>query len=377
MMPERFTVTYKITPELGMDASKIAEEICYEQTVEVPPQAVPASIAAEGIIAEIIALEKIDIENAPDGQISALISYRSDLTAYSLPQFFNVVFGNISIKKGIQITDLQLSPSLSELLPGPRHGINGVRKLTEAAPDAPLSASALKPVGLNPKELASLALEFAAGGISIIKDDHGITNQTFAPFKERVKEVHRALKEYKEKTGRDVLYFPTLPGPSREVENQLNFIEDIGIRGVLIAPMLYGLEIIPTLRKNHHLAIMAHPAFAGSLTVTPDTGMSPAFLYGKLMRLLGADITIFPSWGGRFPFSRQQCLELAEACRSECDGLVPILPCPAGGMTLDRLPELKRSYGSDTLFLIGGGLLADPMGVSQATEMFTNSLKEG
>ena len=46
-------------------------------------------------------------------------------------------------------------------------------------------------------------------------------------------------------------------------------------------------------------------------------------------------------------------------------------------MTLDRLPELKRSYGSDTLFLIGGGLLTDPMGVSQATEMFTNSLKEG
>ena len=198
MIPERFTVTYKITPESGMDASKIAEEICYEQTVEVPPQAVPASIAAEGIIAEIIALEKIDIENALDGQISALISYRSDLTAYSLPQFFNVVFGNISIKKGIQITDLQLSPSLSELLPGPRHGINGVRKLTEAAPDAPLSASALKPVGLNPEGLASLALEFAAGGISIIKDDHGITNQTFAPFKERVKEVHRALKEYKE-----------------------------------------------------------------------------------------------------------------------------------------------------------------------------------
>ncbi|MGO8778380.1 MAG: ribulose 1,5-bisphosphate carboxylase, partial [Rhodomicrobium sp.] len=34
------------------------------------------------------------------------------------------------------------------------------------------------------------------------------------------------------------------------------------------------------------------------------------------------------------------------------------MPCPAGGMTLDRVPELLDFYGPDTMLLIGGSLLA-------------------
>jgi ribulose-bisphosphate carboxylase large chain len=35
----------------------------------------------------------------------------------------------------------------------------------------------------------------------------------------------------------------------------------------------------------------------------------------------------------------------------------PALPVPAGGMGLERVPELVREYGADTVLLIGGSLL--------------------
>jgi ribulose-bisphosphate carboxylase large chain len=36
----------------------------------------------------------------------------------------------------------------------------------------------------------------------------------------------------------------------------------------------------------------------------------------------------------------------------------PVLPVPAGGMTVDRVDEMIRDYGQDVMLLIGGGLLS-------------------
>jgi len=36
--------------------------------------------------------------------------------------------------------------------------------------------------------------------------------------------------------------------------------------------------------------------------------------------------------------------------------LAPIFPAPAGGMGLERVPEMRAMYGRDVIFLIGGGL---------------------
>ncbi len=39
-------------------------------------------------------------------------------------------------------------------------------------------------------------------------------------------------------------------------------------------------------------------------------------------------------------------------------GCAAHLPVPAGGMTLDRVPEMLDFYGRDAMLLIGGSLLA-------------------
>ena len=47
-----------------------------------------------------------------------------------------------------------------------------------------------------------MAYAFAKGGIDIIKDDHGLANQRYAPYEERVRACAAAVKRANEETGR-------------------------------------------------------------------------------------------------------------------------------------------------------------------------------
>jgi ribulose-bisphosphate carboxylase large chain len=101
---------------------------------------------------------------------------------------------------------------------------------------------------------------------------------------------------------------------------------------------------------------MAHPAFIGSFVTSPDNGVSHYALFGQITRLAGADATVFPNWGGRFSFSKEECISIMEGSEVSMGHIKPIFPTPGGGMTIDRIPEMLEVYGRDLIFLMGGGL---------------------
>ena len=104
------------------------------------------------------------------------------------------------------------------------------------------------------------------------------------------------------------------------------------------------------------LPIMAHPSFLGSNVVNPDQGIDHGIMFGTLMRLAGADISIFPNHGGRFSFSPQECSMIQAECLAPLGSLASAWPSPGGGMTLDRIDELTDFYGIDVALLVGGAL---------------------
>jgi ribulose-bisphosphate carboxylase large chain len=100
------------------------------------------------------------------------------------------------------------------------------------------------------------------------------------------------------------------------------------------------------------LPILSHPTFLGSLLF----GLATDLLFGTLQRLAGADATIYPNHGGRFPLTPDDCRRIAAACASRLGDLRSIFPTPGGGMTLDRVAEMRAMYGADVMYLVGGGL---------------------
>src|SRR5262249_28528237 len=205
---------------------------------------------------------------------------------------------------------------------------------------------ALKPQGLSPAALAALARRFADGGVDYIKDDHGLADQAYSPFVPRVAAIAAAL------AGSNTHYVPSVTGDLDTMRTQIARARDVGVGAAMVAPVVAGLSNFQRLvADNPDFAFIAHPAMGGAARIAPP------LLIRTLFRLLGAHAVVFPNHGGRFGYSPETCRALARAALADWHGLKPAVPVPAGGMTLQRVPEMLDFYGRDIMLLIGGALL--------------------
>lgn len=359
----RFSVTYRIVAGDAREARARAEGVAYEQTVEVPPDVVPPGVEAAGIVGRI---EEIGADG--EGRFRATISYSPDSAGADLAQLLNVVFGNSSMQRGIRVVAVEPGPTVAARHPGARFGVEGIRRLCGRASGG-LIAPVLKPQGLSADALAGLAHRFALAGADIVKEDHGLGDLPAAPFRPRVEAVVAALARAEAESGRRPLYVACLPGPWDRIEGNIAFAKAAGVDGLLVMPGLMGHGLIPRIAADEALAmpVMAHPAWQGSFVQTDEGGIAPDVLWGTLPRLAGADLSIFPSWGGRFGLSREDCVRLVHACHDPKGPGRPILPTPGGGMNVERASEMRAAYGKDVCYLLGGALLrhrealAEPM----------------
>ncbi len=345
---ERIHVTYAF---FGENPKAIADLIRVEQTIEFPYELAPSWIQDQ-VVGKI---EEITSSDKTNHLIT--ISYNPDVAGGELTQLLNVLWGNASLFPGIKIVDLKLPDLILNRFKGPRFGISGLRKIFKAD-TRPLIATALKPMGSDAKTLAEMARTLALAGFDLIKDDHSLANQPWATWKERVALISAAVKEANEITGGNSAYVPSLNMPFDQVIDAAHSAKDLGASGLLVLPGITGFDSLRVIAEDDTLAlpILGHPAMLGSLVTSKEGGVAHGIVFGTFMRLAGADISIFPNIGGRFSFTAEQCLEIADRSREKLGSLNPMTIAPAGGMTLDRIPEMIEMYGKETALLIGGAL---------------------
>jgi ribulose-bisphosphate carboxylase large chain len=342
----RLVATYAIRSDPRSIESR-ARAIALEQSVELPLELVDDARVRDEIVGQIEA-----IEDRGGGLFRVRIVLAAATTGHEAGQLLNMLFGNTSIHDDVMLENVELPDDLVAAFGGPRQGLAGLRRRAGAEGRA-MTCSALKPQGLPTAALAAIAGRLAEGGIDFVKDDHGLADQAYSPFAERVKACATAIRAANGAGGGRTTYLPSLSGDLDRLKSQLGVVREQGLDAALVAPMVIGLPAFHALVRRHpDIAFMAHPAMAGAARIAPP------LLLGKLFRLLGADATIFPNHGGRFGYTEVTCRRIAETARAPCGGLAPCVPVPAGGMPLARVPEMLDFYGPDTILLIGGGLLA-------------------
>jgi ribulose-bisphosphate carboxylase large chain len=347
-------VTYRIRSDAASIEAR-AQAIAVEQSVEMPVSAIAEPEILRDIVGEVEAIEARG-ENVYDARIALAVA----TTGLEAGQFLNMVYGNTSLHEDVLLLDVTVPPEIAASCGGPRQGTEGLRRRAGAHGRA-LTCSALKPQGVAPARLAELAERFASGGIDFVKDDHGLADQAYSPFAERVAAISGAVGRTR--------YVPSLSGDLDAMRRQIDTARAHGIDTVLIAPMIAGWATMQALvRQYPDVAFIAHPTMGGAARIAPD------LLIGTLFRLLGADAVIFPNHGGRFGYTAGTCRRLAERARAPWGGVRPSLPVPAGGMTLERVPEMLDFYGPDAMLLIGGSLLAARERLAEETARFTGAV---
>ncbi|KAA5604914.1 ribulose 1,5-bisphosphate carboxylase [Roseospira marina] len=357
-MTRRIVCTYHVTADADTIEAR-AKGIAVEQSVEMPL----AAITDQRVMDEIVGKVQDIAELAP-GLYAVTIGLATETVGDDAGQLINMIYGNTSIQPDTVLADAAFPPEILETFGGPRQGIAGLRARVNA-PDRALTCSALKPQGLPVPGLADLAYRFALGGLDFIKDDHGLANQHYAPYVERVPAVAAAVRKAREETGGQTRYIPSLTGGLDQLREQARIARDEGLDCLMIQPMICGFPAMQTLvRENPDMAFFTHPTMTGAARI------DPRFLHGTLFRLLGGDAVVYTNHGGRFAFTREVCMELGQRATRSWNGLKPALPVPAGGMTLDRVPEMIECYGRDVMLLIGGGLLLAKENLVEETRTF-------
>ncbi|MCE0497962.1 MAG: RuBisCO large subunit C-terminal-like domain-containing protein [Methylacidiphilales bacterium] len=363
--------TYHVTASTNYDLDARVESLLLEQTVELPRAALRDKFVLDNIVGRLASLDPLEGETH-----RAVIDFPIIATADDPAQFLNVLFGNSSIQEHVLLADFALPsdwPGRKKALPGPKFGTAGLRKILNV-PERAITSTALKPIGLSTERIAQLCALFAQGGIDIIKDDHGLANHTFHPFRERVRACQKAVREANSASGRCSIYVPNLIGTPSTVLKQLQFAQDEGVGAVMVAPMLLGLPFLAEIVAHHaRVPVLGHPSFGGATRIAPE------LLYGKLFPLYGADATIFANFGGRFAYSRATCGKLAKALtQPEIPNLPPTLPMPAGGIKYHQVADVLSFYGREVVLLIGGGLYeaGDDAALRARVEEFVRNVEE-
>jgi ribulose-bisphosphate carboxylase large chain len=384
----RMTAVYRVNSTVdAIDAR--AKAIAVEQSVEMPITAISDETVLRNYVGEVQDVRVLD-----GSLFEVHIGLSVATTGFDAGQLLNMLFGNTSLQDDVTLHDVDIPEAMAAHFGGPNLGIAGLRQKSGAYGRA-LTCTALKPQGLAPGDLGVLAARLAAGGLDFIKDDHGLADQAYSPFEDRVRACAEAVRRVNHNTGFRTQYVPNVSGDFDKAAGQIMLAIEEGIEAVLIEPMIIGLSNFHRLtREFPAMAFFTHPAMAGASRIAPP------LLLGKLFRLFGADVTIYPNYGGRFSYSPETCKAIANAARDPwsrpmadavsepfyakagddesgdpppvkpaveygdstssptCIEIKPCLPSPAGGMTLERVPELLDFYGPDTMLLIGGSLLS-------------------
>jgi 2,3-diketo-5-methylthiopentyl-1-phosphate enolase len=308
--------------------------------------------------------------DAPPGQDTRdwviQIAYPSHNIGGQIPLLLATVYGECASSGDLKLLDLHLPEAFVGGFKGPKFGLEGIRELVGAT-DRPLLITMMKPaIGLTPKESAEVFYQAAIGGSDGVKDDELLVSHPWSHFLDRVREHERAARAAFDETGHRTLYFVNITDrPDRLVANAYRAIE-AGASALMVDFVTVGTSALSMLADDPAIAvpIMGHLAFAGAIYASPRSGVSSHLVLGKLPRLAGADIIVYPSPYGTLQYARSKHLRLAQAMTDPFYAIRRTVPTPGGGLHAGFAPRLFDDLGIDYALGAGGAIHGHPMGAA-------------
>lgn len=287
--------------------------------------------------------------------------------------------GNISMGGKLKMLDLRFPKDWIKNFQGPKYGIEGVRKILKV-PRRPLLNNMIKPCsGWTPEVGAQLFYSAALGGCDVVKDDELIADMDYNKIVDRVPLMMEAVDKVRDETGEETLYTVNITDKLTKLKSNALAVQDVGGNALMLNYLVVGLPALRMLAEDPEikLPILAHMDFAGAFYESPYSGVSSFLIMGKLARLAGADIVVYPAPYGKAPFLKEKYLGIAKAHRYRMHHLKPTLPMPSGGITPGMVLRVMQDLGNDVMIGSGGGIHAHPDGPVAGAKAFRQAIDIG
>lgn len=333
--------------------------------------------AMEKHLGRVISVDVHEMDIAAEQRYADIrIAYPDVNFSRDIPALLITIFGKLSMDGKVKLIDIDVSPEFQSAFPGPQFGMQGVRGLVDVH-DRPLLMSIFKSVIGH--DLAGLEEQFyrqALGGVDLIKDDEILFENPLTPLEKRVETCMRAARKAHESTGQKLLYAVNLTGPTSQLNTNARRAIAAGANALLFNVLAYGFDALHELSADLtiHVPIAAHPAMAGAFYPSPYYGISANVLLGKLMRLAGADLVLFPSPYGSVVMPKEENMAVRDALLDPSVTLRTCFPVPSAGIHPGLVPLIVRDFGSDVVVNAGGGVHGHPLGTEAGGQAFRQAI---
>ena len=164
--------------------------------------------------------------------------------------------------------------------------------------------------------------------------------------------------------------------PDRMLENARQAIE-AGANGLMVTPLTTGISALQMLSEatDINVPVFAHPGMLGSMSWSPDFGISEHILVGKLVRIAGADINAIPVPYGRFTHLREKFIKLFKVSKAPMGHIKPMFTQTGGGINPINSMEVMKDIGNDVMLVAGGSIQEHPMGLSSGLKAIRQSIQ--
>lgn len=379
-MTNRIYARYRI--ETAHPLEKAAAVMAGEQStgtfVKVPGETTELLERHSARVEQIIADFDVDVPSLPGSKppkgmttpryhrAEVVLSFPFENVGASLTTLLTVVSGNLyelGQFSGLRLLDVDIPAEFAEAYPGPAFGIDGTRRLT-GVHDRPLIGTIIKPsVGFSPDQTAAAVRTLCEAGIDFIKDDELQTNSPHSPLKERAEAVMRVIRDYAQKTGKQVMYAFNITGEIDDMLRGHDTVVKCGGTCVMANLLSVGLAAISHLRRHSSLPIHGHRAGWGALTRHPYLGMEYIALQ-KFFRIAGVDHLHVNGLRNKFCETDESVIASARACTTplfrRSDTAMPVF---SSGQWAGQAEDTFKALGHvDLIYLAGGGIMAHPGG---------------
>lgn len=304
------------------------------------------------------------------------IAYPEINIGEQIPMLLTTVVGNISMAGRIKVLDMRFPEKYVKGFKGPKFGIQGIRKLL-AVPKRPLLNNMIKPcTGYPPEVGVELFRAAALGGCDIVKDDELLANASFNEVQARAKLYMEAERQVYEETGEHTLYTVNVTDAIPKVFENAKRAVELGCNAIMVNYLAVGFPVLQTLAEDSdiNVPILGHMDVAGAMYMSPFHGISSHIVLGKLPRLAGADIVVFPAPYGKASVLKHKFEKVARNLAFPFYNIKPAFPMPSGGITPSMVPEVMKDLSTDIVIGSGGAIHAHPQGPIAGAKAFRQAI---
>lgn len=303
---------------------------------------------------------------APGGRWLVRIAFPAVNFGTEFPMLLTTLVGNDpSTSLTVRLVDVEVPANWASAFPGPQHGVAGWRRITGVR-GRPLLLNMIKPcTGFSPAVGAGLAEQVARGGVDLIKDDELLADPAFSPVAARARAYAARLDSVARETGHRARYVANVTTrPARLVDTARAALE-AGADAVMVNGLATGLDGVRSLAEADLGApILVHTTTSEMVTGGTGSGIGQAVLFGKLLRLAGADGVFTSTPHGHRPLAADVFGTTVDWLLERRGGLKPVMPMLAGGVTADHIAPLIERAGINVMLGIGGAIQGHPEGAT-------------